>query len=49
MGTLAKSVNRMPFIGATSSKKFIEEFNKNAVTPSFLKKCNESSKIFKKK
>ncbi len=49
MATLAKSTNRMPFVRADNSKKFIEDFNKNIISSDFLKKCNESSKIFKKK
>lgn len=35
-------------ISSSKAKDFINESNKNKITPSFLEKCNKASNLFKR-
>ena len=48
MAVMAKPCKRVPVIAAPSTKRFIEESNKKRMTKEQLKKCRDTSKLFRR-
>lgn len=48
MNTIINRIQKIPVIAASSTKRFIEESNKKRMTKEKLKKCRNTSKLFRR-